>query len=214
MNSRSDDAIGMLSLTMPKTAALMKQLGIANAQIDAAEGGRLGWVVAFAREDPAQWMPADIEGHAFRLLAFAGRGTGSEFDGNLVKTGPPTPKDVVRLHAELRAKLDELVARAVSYTVTIDFPGAAGLRTTLYRGQNPGENRATFRAIHHGPWRATFWQTLAQLVTETDRLIACPAPKCGRPFLALRKKKFCTPKCAERWHDHAKVEKKRKGSPR
>jgi hypothetical protein len=198
----------------PKADELLRGLSLAEKQIDSFEGGRLGWLVGFAREDSAGWMPADTEGHGYRLLAFAGlggalSGGGAWANSDLLATGESIgPKEVLDLHSAVFKKLQEMVDPSTDF---VAIPAGKGLETGLACFRNVDGKRSEFHVVQRGPWRARFWNRFVDAVTKTDRLMACPAPKCGRPFLALRKKKFCTPKCAERWHDQAKVEKKRKG---
>ena len=96
--------------------------------------------------------------------------------------------------------LRELVAGSAARPVSIP---TEGLEVALIRTTADGEKPAVFVFIHGGPFRTMLFQKLAELVAASDRLIGCPL--CGEPFLALRKMKFCGPKCAERWHDKQKI---------
>jgi hypothetical protein len=187
---------------------LLEQLLIAEQQIDAAPGGRLGWIVAFAREDPAQWLPADREAHGYRLMAFGilhvGEPDLAASPANVVPV--PTSEDVIALHAELKGKFRELVR--VPAGQCVHFP-VGDVRIMLIRRTAPGAKPAIFHAVMDGSWRTILWQKLFSMIAETDRLIACLT--CGEPFLALRKMKFCTPKCAQRWWDREKIKAKQKG---
>ena len=185
---------------------LLDQLRVAAQQIDTEPGGRLGWILRFAREDPARWLPADREAHGYRLLAF----------GHPVFAAPPyapflvggtnirplAPEEIMALHSELRDKFRALVS--VPAGVAVDIP-ADGLETALVRTSAPG-TRGQFGFGRGGPFRTMLFQAVAALVRDTDRLVACPT--CQEPFLALRKTKFCTPKCTQRWHDREKVKAK------
>src|SRR5262245_27556585 len=85
----------------PPTAGeerLLDEIRLAAKRVDAEPGGRLAWLVRFVREDPADWLPADREGHGFRLLAI---GYGDRIPLNLVGGSgiePLSPDDVTRLH--------------------------------------------------------------------------------------------------------------------
>jgi hypothetical protein len=176
-------------------------------QIDAEAGGALGWLTGFVREDPSRWLPGEQEAHGYRLLALVyGR-----LPENLRRHGhgniPPIKPALVKgSHAELRAFLHELVR--IPAGVLLPVP-TEGLAESLFRATPPGEKRAIFGTSRSGLRRTLLFQAVKGLILEKgDRLTACPGPACGEPFLALRKKKFCSSTCLQRWWD-AKRPKKR-----
>jgi hypothetical protein len=207
--ARQPETFGKPGAAHKRMLEFIDQLTRATRQVDEERGGRLGWLVKFAREDPATWLPADREAHRYRLAAFTYgmpsspqdyvRSPGDWVDGALFEA-----KDVEVLHREVRQMLRTLVAS----THEVEIP-AVGVRTTLSRVGSPQGNRNVFRLSHGGPLRTMLWQTLARLVAATDRLAACA--NCGEPFLALRKSKFCSPKCTQRWWDREKGRAKKAG---
>jgi hypothetical protein len=47
--------------------------------------------------------------------------------------------------------------------------------------------------------RTAIFQAVKDLILRAgDRLIACLAPRCGAPFIAIRKQEYCSPRCAQR----------------
>jgi hypothetical protein len=134
---------------------------------------------------PRDWMDATVAYGAFPVIE---------------------PSEVVALHADVYERLRELVNITDKKAITVPLDG---MKTHLYRETNPGEKPAVFRLSHGGPLRTMLWNQAAWLIAGTDRLLACRY--CGEPFLALRKSVFCTPKCAQRWHDREKVKAKQKG---
>jgi hypothetical protein len=170
-------------------------------QLDAAPGGRLAWLIAFTQEDPSGWLTGDREARGWRLLA-----VGHDVPPFLVGASGINqlePAAVVALHAELRAKLRELVRAPAGQRV--DIP-TEDMSEALIRTSAPGE-RGTFGVSRSAPIRTQLFQEMKALILQAgDRFHACPA--CWEPFLALRKSKFCSPKCTQRWHDREKVKRK------
>ena len=179
----------------------------ARQQIAARPGGPLGWLVEFVREDADTWLPGDVEAHGHRLLALVY----APMSDNVVALGrgrisPLTPTSIVETHAELRAFVRALVT--VQAGTEIEVP-TEGLKEMLVRTQAPGVKPASWGIGRGGPRRTLLYQTVKALVAGQDRLIACP--ECGKPFLALRKKKFCDTPCLQAWWD---AKRSRKGSGR
>jgi hypothetical protein len=193
----------------PGERQLLDEVRRARTQIEAHQGGRLGWLLDFTAEEPKRWLPGEAEAHGYRMLAFV-----HQLPPNLVggaNISPLSVRDVTRLRAELSAFLRSIVSEPPGSLIPIP---SEGLSFALVRASAPGAKPAAFGFSRGGPLRTVLYQEVAALVRETDRLIACPGPACGRPFLALRKMKFCSPKCAERWHNQRKVDASRKGGPR
>lgn len=191
-------------------------LPTAAVQISGAPGGLLGWLVKFVREDPSKWLPGDAEAHGYRLVAFAmgdvSRPAASlhHWPESIRELSLPLRRDyVVALHGKLRKGLRNLVTETPDWGFTLP---AEDLKITLQRKTPAGQKPAEFFMRYLGSLETMLWQMVAHLVVETDRLIACP--QCKEPFLALRKMRFCTPKCAERWWNQVKVDRTRKGGTR
>jgi hypothetical protein len=174
---------------------ILGQIRRAWEQIDAEPGGALGWLVKFTREEASGWLPGEAEAHGHRLLALVyGRQP-----ANRVRMGdddipPIAPADVAQLHAELRAFFHALVTSGAG------MGPPEGLRVAVIRSTERGEKPAAFHKTNPGgPRRSILFQVAADLVVASDRLIECKM--CGQPFLAARKKLFCTATCLQRWHD-------------
>ena len=183
---------------------LFNKVSIAAEQIDSEPGGRLGWVLRFVREDPKRWLPGEREAHGYRLLALGLRATPG--GAPLVPGSRPlTASDVAALHTELRDWFHRLVNTPAMGLVEIP---SDGLKTSILRAPKPGERGANVM-IRRGPFRVTLWQTVADLACDTTRLVACPT--CDQPFLALRKMKFCSPECTQRFWNREKVKAKQRG---
>ena len=191
---------------------LLDQVRRAGEQLEAAPGGPLGWLVAFVAQDPKAWLPGEGEAHGFRLLALVHR---NRIPPNLVggtNIYPLKPREVVALHGELRAFLMKAVtAPGRPAAVMISVP-TEGLESCLVRATAPGVKPAIFSYSRGGPFRTMLFQEVAALIVASDRLLACPGPRCGQPFLALRKRVFCSDKCAQQFHDARKIEARRRGN--
>jgi hypothetical protein len=186
-------------------------------QIDEAPGGggALGWLVSFVREDPEQWVPGDAEARGHRLLAIIYGG----IPENVVQLGdeitPLVPEDVVRVHRELLGFFTQLVTAPVlaeirvptddlkESIVRLSPPSAE----SLIAAKGPRAAPAIFAVSRGGPRRTLLFQAVKRLVLASDQLMACP--RCRRPFLALRKKKFCSATCLQAHHDEIKVNKRK-----
>lgn len=182
------------SRAWPTTAALGDQISLATAQIDGFVGGRLGWVVQFAREDPASWLPGQAESHGFRLLAL------------VYQERPLSVRDVENLQRDVASLLRDVTSAPAGTVVSVPTDG---LVFGLVRMTKPGEKRAIYGSTRGGPYRTILLHKVAELIAGSDRLTSCPV--CGQPFLALRKRLFCSDKCTQRHHDRLKVAAKRKG---
>jgi len=178
----------------------------ARQQIEAEPGAALGWLVRFVREDPERWLPGDMEAHGYRLLALVYGPIGEHVLQRGAGHIPPiTPTSVVEIHAELAAFFSELVSGPAPRTVKVPTDD---LGKVLIRASAPGEKPAIFGISRGGPRRTLLFQAVEALVLASDRLMACPGPKCGKPFLALRKKKFCDSDCLQSWHDERRPKKR------
>jgi hypothetical protein len=114
------------------------------------------------------------------------------------------PVAVLAIHDELRTFFRACVT--VPALRAIEIP-TAGLQMWIVRLQNPGKKPARMRRALGGTFRATLWHSIADWLVQTDRLLACPT--CNEPFLALRKRLFCSPLCLQKHHDSKKIEKRR-----
>lgn len=188
--------------------AILRRVITEGEAMDRKRGGRLAWLVEFARLDPARLDPARWESeyvsiYGYQLLACAL----GPLSPNLVSFGPEsrlvplTAREVSRLHGALRSWFHQLV------TIPGGVPGVpvptAGLTMMLVRATRPGEKPAIFGTSHGGPLRTMLFQRAAGWVAETDRLVACPT--CGKPVLALRKRLYCSDGCLQTHHDRKKI---------
>src|SRR5688572_30594789 len=100
---------------------LLDQIRLAAEQIDASPGGRLGWIVDFAGQDPKKWLPGDREAHGYRLLAFAHPVFATPPYAPFLLGGTSlhalAPREVIELQAELHEKFRELVSLPVGQVV-------------------------------------------------------------------------------------------------
>jgi hypothetical protein len=187
--------------------AVFEQITLAARQLDAEPSGRLGWIIAFAREDPDTWMPSQWETRGYMLLAFAGYGGANWMAANV---SPMSRRDVSALHARVLTTLRELVTAQAGQEIKVP---SQGLRTCILRATAPGVKPAIFGVIRRGPFSTMFWQEFADLVLRYGgRLLACRY--CGEPFFAERKMLFCSPHHAQQWHDGKKIEHRRKAGTR
>jgi hypothetical protein len=193
-----------------------EQLKLAGRQLNVEQGGRLGWIIRFAQEDPRMWMPSQWETQGYLLLAFAGYGGAFPDGRGWMAPGASSslPRaQVAAVHAAVGAKLRELVTAPSVMDIEIPLDPQDKPRTYIVRATPPGVKPARFGVGYRGSFITRFWRTLAEEVLRNgDRLLACK--HCGVPFLASGKKMFCTPKCAQQWHDGKKVEERRKGGGR
>lgn len=198
--------------TLPEQE-IIRLARLAGEELDKEPGGRLGWLVQFAREDPAKWLPGAQESHGYRLLACAW----GPLLPSLVSFGPDpdaprsplTPADVRRFHRELRAWFHALVS----------YPGGMpgivvpmrGYGLTLVRATAPGEKPSIFGMAPRGPLKTMLFHRAAQWIFATDRLVACP--ECRRPVLALRRRLFCPAPapCLQKHHDRKKIAARKNG---
>jgi hypothetical protein len=58
--------------------------------------------------------------------------------------------------------------------------------------------------VTRGPFRTLLFHHVAEWIAATDRLVACR--QCGKPCLALKKRRYCGPDCLQAWHDGINVE--------
>lgn len=172
----------------------------ARQQIEESPGSALGWLLDFLRRsEPAQWLPGEVEAHGYRLLALVygplPESLLSFLDGHVP---PVTPADVESIHAEMRAFFRDLVTLPAGTPIKIPTDD---LHQVLVRATAPSEKPAVFViGSAGGPRRTILFQTVRELILKHgDRLIACP--RCKEPFLALRKRLFCSSKCLQAWYD-------------
>lgn len=173
----------------------LDRVRLAGQQLEAHRGGRLGWIVDFAGEDPARWLPGDVAAHGDRLAAFAFGPIPPFVVETGSRLGPMSSAEVKTLHRDVGAFLRALVSDPRRLIPVKQ----EGLERCLVRVTDPGIKPAIFAESWGGPLPAMIFHRLADLIVKSDRLLACK--QCGRPFLALRKAIFCGSKCAERWHN-------------
>jgi hypothetical protein len=191
-------------------------------------GGRLGWLVAFLREDPKTWLPEHAVLHGYRLNILAHM---YELEGYpsrvMIEIERPAerpsewetpwePARVRRFHHRLRTWMRTLVSEVSGGGVHVWVPvPMRGLTLSVARVTPPRHKPATFVLRYHGPQETILFYKLTEWIRATDRLVACR--QCGEPCLALRKRVFCSPACLQLHHDRKKIEKRKrktKGDPR
>jgi len=193
----------------PGEPELLDEVRRAGELLDAEPADALGWVCLFVRQEPKKWTPSEKESHGYRLLAlvFRHRIAPNQIGGTSIY--PLKPREVASLHAELRALLMAAVTAPAGTKISIP---TEGLKTVLVRATAPFVKPSIFGIDRGGPFRTMLFQEVAALVFASDRLLACPGPKCGQPFVALRKRRFCSDKCAQQWHDRVKIEARKRGN--
>jgi hypothetical protein len=210
----SDEKKMILRRSRFPDAEILPRVIAAGHALDAEPGGRLAWLLRFVREDPAKWIPEEVALHGIRLLAcwFPRLPPDVVSLGPRIRLAPLTTSNVRRLHAAFREWFRQLV-RVPAGVPGVEVP-IPGLRMVMLRMTRPGRKPAMFRLSAGGPGRTRLFYQAAQWVVATDRLIACP--ECREPFLALRKRLFCSAPCLQAHHDRKKIAKRKlamKGVP-
>jgi hypothetical protein len=82
-----------------------------------------------------------------------------------------------------------------------------GLTERLMRSRTAGKKPAVFGVIYgfDNPRTAIFQAVKTLILQAGERLIGCPGPDCGTPFLAAHKTQFCTPTCAQRARNKKRI---------
>ena len=181
-------------------AARLEDLKVATKAIGATPAARLSWVVRFVGEDPATWHSATRAAYGDCLVALGRHGL-----GDLENLPPPlAPQHVAALHAELRTMLRSLVGAGGprAFMVLIRTEGGS---KGIIRLTGVGVRPALFAMSYgHRDARSAILHTVTNLVVQAgERLIACPV--CAAPFVAVRKQRFCSARCAQRARNERKA---------
>jgi hypothetical protein len=191
--------------TSRRTAAAIDEGRLADLKVAAKTIGdtyaaRLAWVVRFVVGDPASWHSAISASHGDCLVVLGRHGV-----GDLENLPPPlAPQEVAVLHAELRTLLRSLVGAGGARAFMVPIRTEGGSKA-IVRLTGVGVRPALFALSYgHQDARSAILHTVADLVVQAgERLIACPV--CSGPFVAVRKQRFCSPRCAQRVRNERKA---------
>jgi hypothetical protein len=180
--------------------AASKHVGYTNTE-------RLRWIVDFIGQDPSSWHSATRTAQGDCLIAFA-----SPIPQNLVggvEVSPPLDRETIEaLHGEIRTLLRDLVNVPAGKLVALPIDGKDAALMRL----SPVSVRPAIFGITYG-YRdvrgAVRGALVSLLLGGVEDLLACP--KCGSPFVRVRKQKYCSPACAQRIRNERKAIRVRKG---
>ena len=174
-------------------------LAIARRTIGDTLAARLEWLLRFLREDPGTWHSMVRTAHGDNLLAFGYQAA------HLPPPAALTAEAVEQLHRELRRALRDLVEGR-----TVALP-TDELKEGLVMVSEPRDKRAEFSVSFSttNPRTGVFHALRELLLSRAaSRLRRCP--RCGAPFLAVRRQAYCTERCSQRERNERK--KTRKGA--
>jgi hypothetical protein len=190
-------------------AARLADLKVARKAIGDTSAARLAWVVRFVGEDPGSWHSATRTAHGDCLVALGHGGIHAGLMGGIRLPPPLAPEEVTALHTELRTFLCALVSggEAGERPTMVQIP-TEGLTEFVVRATRPGVKPAVFTMTYgHTKARTAIFQAVKNLVLNAGaQLLACPV--CGGPFVAVRKQRFCSTKCAQRVRNDRKAERR------
>ena len=190
-------------------AARLDDLKVATKTIGATAAARLTWVVRFVDEDPATWHSAMRAAYGDCLVALSCGGFPDNFV-ELPNLPPPlAPEKVTDLHADLGAMLRPLLSNGGPGAFEVPIQTEGGI-TGIIRLTGVGVRPAQFtRRYGHVDSRSAIVHRVVDLLEQAGgRLIACPA--CKKPFVAVRKQRFCKTRCAQRVRNERKAERRTK----
>jgi hypothetical protein len=151
--------------------------------LDPADG--LRFVVEFAQLDLAQAPKRQLRQVAWGVQLFVNR----ETPGRWVKQAEHDPVFLQALQDRARAVLEQFVKGAVA------IEGDLVLTFIVTRD----DERRVRVQVHGSPLDLLAYQIVRVLETGgAAKLLACPAPECGRIFLKVTKKRFCSQRCQSR----------------
>ena len=145
----------------------------------------LRFVIEFAQVDLGQAPTRQLRQAAWGVQLLINR----ETPGHYEEKSPPNPV-VLR---ELQERALVMLRQFVKGTLTIE--GDLVLAFWVTRDAD-GRVRVTVRG---SPLDRFCYQVVRVLETGgAEKLLACPAPECGRIFLKVTKKRFCSQRCQSR----------------
>jgi hypothetical protein len=166
-----------------KANQLQAAAGLRGRLLDPADA--LRFAVDFAQLDLAQVPMRQLRQAAVGVQLLLAR----ETPGYWVKKSPPDHEFLQALQERARA----LLAAFVKGRVTVE---ADLLLTFIVRRENDGRVRVQ---VHGSPLDLFLYQVVRVLETGgAEKLLACPAPECGRIFVKVTKKRFCSQRCQSR----------------
>jgi hypothetical protein len=181
-------------------AARLADLKTASRAIGDTYAARLAWVIRFIGENPETWHPAVAVAHGDCLHAIGLGGFPPSLVGDIDLPDPLTAEEVADLHRELCAMLRDLLGKNPDRGGQLVMIPTEGQTEGLIRLTLAGKKPAMY-AVSRGQTtaRTAIFQAIKDLILRAgDRLIACLAPGCGAPFIAIRKQEYCSPRCAQR----------------
>jgi hypothetical protein len=151
--------------------------------LDPADG--LRFVVDFAHVDLARAPKRQLRQAAWGVQLLINR----ETPGHWAKKAEPDLVFLQALQERARVVLGDFVKGSVA------IEGDLLLTHVLTRG----EDGRAHRYVHGSPLDLFAYQLVRVLETGgAEKLSACPAPECGRIFLKVTKKRFCSQRCQSR----------------
>jgi CGNR zinc finger len=135
------------------------------------------------------------------LLLKTGRGlitTASSANTRLLTL---SPRQIAVLQTELRAFMRDLAHTGQAHTIapyTVGFMVATHAPDPPARG--PRRVRQAASLLVDGDPRDVLWYQTEKVLTAVglERLRLCPAPECGRAFVRVTQKRFCSTRCQTR----------------
>lgn len=188
----------------------LEDLKAATRTIGDTNADRLAWLVNFIAEDPKTWHSATRAERGDCLVALGTGGYLSSLVGEIELPSPLAPAVIGTLHREMREKVRSLVGG----DQWVHFPtGDAYLARFTDVGESPAQYLLSYG---HTTPRAAIFHAAKDLILGSggDRLLACP--KCGTPFVRVRRQVFCSRECAQdvRNERKATLRKTKKAKPR
>jgi hypothetical protein len=153
--------------------------------LDPADG--LRFVVDFAQVDLGQAPKRQLRQAAWGVQLLTNR----ETPGHWVKKAEPDLVFLQALQDRARAILEQFVQGPVAIEGDL-------VLTFLVTRDDEGRVRVQ---VHGKPIDLFSYQIVRVLETGgAEKLLACPAPECGRIFLKVTKKRFCSQRCQSRMY--------------
>lgn len=151
--------------------------------LDPADG--LRFVVDFAQVDLGQASPRQLRELAWGVLLLINR----ETPGHWAKQPDADLRFLQALQDRARTILEQFVRGPVAIEGDL-------VLTFIVTRDDEGRVRVQ---VHGSPLDRFCYQIVRVLETGgAAKLLACPAPECGRIFLKVTKKRFCSPRCQSR----------------
>jgi hypothetical protein len=164
---------------------------------------RLAWVTRFAAESPSTWHSGDVQARGDCLLALCGYALPPNLLGGVELPAPVPRPTVLDTHQAVASFLREAVTVPAMKTVSVpdDAHVAAHLLRTTAVGVKPAVWAVRYSATSI---KAGVLNAITDLVLQHgDRLVACRY--CSDPVLSVKKRAFCTERCAQKFRNEKKA---------